>query len=202
MITSSTGLKLLPVAVSGQIFYVSASIVMFVPGLSSTTRYRVAAPPACVNLLAMYTSVCLRTCAQVGAKKGQKPAAVGEERGARRLRRNRCVRAGAAAAADPGPSPLARKVLGFTRCVAGTGIIAMVVGCAVVVMFAPHTPGVNVCNTEFDWVRQPPLLLFVFVCFVFPRASALWAAYSTMNDVFFSKSPVYVALRRIEVLCF
>ena len=53
-----------------------------------------------------------------------------------------------------GPSPLARKVLLFTRVVCGTGMLAAVVMCGVVVWFAPHAPGVNMCNTEFDWVSD------------------------------------------------
>ncbi|CAM9752473.1 unnamed protein product [Sphacelaria rigidula] len=76
---------------------------------------------------------------------GQAAAAAAGSRGRRR------GRAGAGRATVPGPSPLARKILGFTRIVAGTGIIAALLGCTVVVMFAPHAPGVNVCNTEFDW---------------------------------------------------
>lgn len=51
-----------------------------------------------------------------------------------------------------GPSPLASKVSFFTRMICGTGMAATLLVCGVVVAFAPHTPGVNVCNTEFDWV--------------------------------------------------
>ncbi|CAN0336649.1 unnamed protein product [Laminaria digitata] len=60
-------------------------------------------------------------------------------------------RRGGAEGGGPGPSPLARKVLLFTRVVCGTGMAAAVLMCGVVVWFAPHTPGVNMCNTEFDW---------------------------------------------------
>lgn len=107
----------------------------------------------------------------MGSTKGKRPAAVGgglaaATRAPRGLSRSRRGRAGVAAAAEPGPSRLARKILGFTRCVAGTGIMAILAGCTVVVMFAPHIPGVNVCNTEFDWVRKPLLLLHPTVNFV------------------------------------
>lgn len=79
-----------------------------------------------------------------------KKGAVGRPVGAGRVRRGR--RGVRARTGLPEPSPLARKILTVTRIVCGTGIAAVLVMCAAVVAFAPHTPGVNVCNTEFDWV--------------------------------------------------
>lgn len=72
---------------------------------------------------------------------------------ARRRRRRRRAEA-EAAAARLGPSPLARKVSFYTRMVCGTGLAATLIMCVAVVAFAPHAPGVNVCNTEFDWVSD------------------------------------------------
>lgn len=83
------------------------------------------------------------------------PPAVGKVSGrAGRERRSGRGRARGASVDAPGPSPLARKVLLFTRLICGTGMAAALLMCAAVVAFAPHTPGVNVCNTEFDWVRR------------------------------------------------
>ncbi|CAM9809323.1 unnamed protein product [Scytosiphon promiscuus] len=63
-------------------------------------------------------------------------------------------RRGRAVASEPpplGPSRLARKVYFYTRLVCGTIILGVLATCGAVVAFAPHAPGVNVCNTEFDW---------------------------------------------------
>ncbi|CAB1120072.1 unnamed protein product [Ectocarpus sp. CCAP 1310/34] len=68
-----------------------------------------------------------------------------------RTRRRRRRREAAAAEALPGPSPLARKVYCVTRLVCGTSMAVALLICGVVIGFAPHAPGVNVCNTEFDW---------------------------------------------------
>ncbi|CAM9610120.1 unnamed protein product [Hapterophycus canaliculatus] len=62
-----------------------------------------------------------------------------------------------AVASEPpplGPSRLARKVYFYTRLVCGTIMAGALVMCGAVVAFAPHAPGVNVCNTEFDWVSE------------------------------------------------
>lgn len=70
---------------------------------------------------------------------------------ATRRRRSRAV------TAEPtplGPSRLARKVYFYTRVVCGTIMVGVLITCAAVVGFAPHAPGVNVCNTEFDWVSE------------------------------------------------
>lgn len=66
-------------------------------------------------------------------------------------------RRGRAAPAEPaplGPSRLARKVYFYTRLVCGTIMAGALITCGAVVAFAPHAPGVNVCNTEFDWVSE------------------------------------------------
>lgn len=73
-----------------------------------------------------------------------------------RARRTRRGRTDAATVEAPGPSPLANKVYFFTRLICGTGMAAALLMCALVVAFSPHTPGVNVCNTEFDWVSTRP----------------------------------------------
>lgn len=91
--------------------------------------------------------------AEAGAKNKKKATASASGVDARRVRR-RARGVGAPLASVPGPSPLARKVVGFTRFVVGMGIAAVLVCCTVVVMFAPHIPGVNVCNTKFDWVSD------------------------------------------------
>lgn len=86
------------------------------------------------------------TAAAEAARKGKR------DYGPRRVRRS-SRRRRAADAAALGPSPLAKKVSFFTRMICGTGMAATLLVCGVVVALAPHTPGVNVCNTEFDWVR-------------------------------------------------
>eukprot|EP00752_Nemacystus_decipiens_P006985 g6265.t1 len=79
------------------------------------------------------------------------PRRIGRASGSSARRRRRRRAAAEAAAARLGPSPLARKVSFYTRLVCGTGLAATLIICGVVVAFAPHAPGVNVCNTEFDW---------------------------------------------------
>lgn len=93
-------------------------------------------------------------------KKAAHSRAAGRARpsGRRRGRIGRSAAAAAEAHALPGPSPLARKVLLFTRLICGAGMAAALMMCAIVVGFAPHAPGVNVCNTEFDWVSENALL--------------------------------------------
>lgn len=82
------------------------------------------------------------------------PTRMGRASGSSARRRRRRRAAAAAAAAQLGPSPLARKVSFYTRLLCGTGLAATLIMCGVVVAFAPHAPGVNVCNTEFDWVSD------------------------------------------------
>ncbi|CAM9307226.1 unnamed protein product [Discosporangium mesarthrocarpum] len=49
------------------------------------------------------------------------------------------------------PSPLGQKVRSCARWFCGSAVALVLVVCAAVVSFAPHAPGVNVCNTQFDW---------------------------------------------------
>lgn len=65
-------------------------------------------------------------------------------------------------AESPGPSRLARMVVRYTQIICGMGMAATLVMCSLVVMFAPHTPGVNMCNTEFDWVSVIRFVRFDF----------------------------------------
>lgn len=99
---------------------------------------------------------------EVGSIQTKKGASGEAASGAQRIRRRTRARAEAADAARRGPSPLARKVLSLTRLVCGGGMAMVLIMCAVVVMFAPHAPGVNVCNTEFDWVSKSVAFLSVF----------------------------------------
>ncbi|CAM9113695.1 unnamed protein product [Ectocarpus fasciculatus] len=73
---------------------------------------------------------------------------VGRSTSRTRRRRRRGRRA---VVEEDGPSPLARKVYFLTRLVCGTSMAVALMVCGVVIGFAPHAPGVNVCNTEFDW---------------------------------------------------
>lgn len=82
------------------------------------------------------------------------PGRMGRASGSSARRRRRRRAAAEAAAARLGPSPLARKVSFYTRLLCGTGLVVTLIMCGVVVTFAPHAPGVNVCNTEFDWVSD------------------------------------------------
>lgn len=102
--------------------------------------------------------------------RGGGPRRMGRASGSSARRRRRRRAAAAAAAAQLGPSPLARKVSFYTRLLCGTGLAVTLVMCGVVVAFAPHAPGVNVCNTEFDWVSDGAgpgaYCLFCATCFV------------------------------------
>lgn len=82
-----------------------------------------------------------------------------------RSRRVRRGRRGLPEADPPGPSPLARMVVRYTQIICGIGMVATLVMCSLVVMFAPHTPGVNMCNTEFDWVRVVRFAGLVLGCY-------------------------------------
>lgn len=99
-----------------------------------------------------------------------------------RTRRRRRRREAAAAEALPGPSPLARKVYCVTRLVCGTSVAVALLMCGVVIGFAPHAPGVNVCNTEFDWVSQTRWRLVVcrwLVVFLRPKKQGVASFYTT-----------------------
>ncbi|CAM9150087.1 unnamed protein product [Choristocarpus tenellus] len=49
------------------------------------------------------------------------------------------------------PSPFSRKVHSFAKIACGCSVVGVLLLCASVVTFSPHVPGVNVCNTQFDW---------------------------------------------------
>lgn len=93
----------------------------------------------------------------------------------RRARQRLATGQSSVAVDPPGPTRLARKVYFFTRLICGTGMAAALLICVVIVAFAPHAPGVNVCNTQFDWVSERglatrfPFVVVLLFLFFFPR---------------------------------
>jgi hypothetical protein len=48
-------------------------------------------------------------------------------------------------------TPLAYAFYTFVRFVCGSFLVITLAMCVLVIIYAPHTPQLNVCNTEFDW---------------------------------------------------